>query len=469
MRIVIGGAGEVGRGVAKNLRSEGRDVVLIASDPVAIKEAQALDVLVVQGDARVRSDLLEAEIEKAEVYIAATQRDELNMLSCALARDIHAKTGNGRSLTTIARIHDAELVEQEDDDSLLRWSGVNHTVCSDLLVINDLKAGLKGSGMEEVLSISDDAWITVVKVLPEASQLVESTPAEAVDNIDGLPLIFAAKEVGGNAFIPKRETIIKPNMKLAFATMGEHTFRRILTACGHQPPQYKDKPRILIFGATRLGKQIAESYVRDGSRVTVISESLEEANELAAGDYDNFNLIDSIYGNPLDQDLLYELDIQDHDIAIAALADDHRNMAATMQAAELGVARCGMVLDDSQLAQVAHRIGHTTAISRRKTAITYILQHVHKRVPGKYTLLNSMKGIISMSAKIESGSNLVGKQIASLEKKGCRVAFIDRQSRNGATVSHRGSELQFFKEGDRLVLFTTERQVTQVENKLLGG
>ena len=88
MRIVIGGAGEVGRGVAKALRSEGRDVVLIDTAPLAIKEAQALDVLVVQGDATIREDLMEAEIERAEVFIAATQRDEIKILSCSLAREI---------------------------------------------------------------------------------------------------------------------------------------------------------------------------------------------------------------------------------------------------------------------------------------------------------------------------------------------------------------------------------------------
>lgn len=469
MRIVIGGAGEVGRGVAKNLRSEGRDVVLIDSDPMAIKEAQALDVLVVQGDASVRSDLIEAEIDKAEVYIAATQRDELNILSCSLARDIHAEKGNGSTLTTIARIHDAEIVTEEDEESLMRWAGVNHTVCSDMLVINDLKAGLKGSGMGEVLSISDDAWVTVLKVLPEAEQLIGLTPAEAVNNIDGLPLIFAAKEVGSKAIIPKPDTVIQPDMKLAFATKGEHTFHRILSACGYNPTKYPEKPRILIFGATRLGRQIAESYVGEGSRVTVISESLEDANELAAGEYENDTLLDAIHGNPLDPDLLFELDIQDHDIAIAALTDDHRNMAVTMQAAELGVARCGMVLDDSQLTQVAHRIGQTTAISRRKTAITYILQHVHKRVPGKYTLLSTMPGIISMSATFDANSKLVGKEVKSLQNKNCRVAFIDRESRNGSIVTHRGSDLTFFKPGDRITLFTTEKRINAVENSLLGG
>ena len=124
MRIVIGGAGEVGRGVAKALRSEGRDVVLIDTDPVSIKEAQALDVLVVQGDATLREDLMEAEVQNAEVYIAATQRDEINMISCALARDIVRQAGKKTELMTIARIHDASLISDEDGEDLTRWSGV---------------------------------------------------------------------------------------------------------------------------------------------------------------------------------------------------------------------------------------------------------------------------------------------------------------------------------------------------------
>ena len=119
MRIVIGGAGEVGRGVAKALRSEGRDVVLIDTDPVSIKEAQALDVLVVQGDATLREDLMEAEVQNAEVYIAATQRDEINMISCALARDIAHQAGKSE-LMTIARIHDASLISDEESEENVR-------------------------------------------------------------------------------------------------------------------------------------------------------------------------------------------------------------------------------------------------------------------------------------------------------------------------------------------------------------
>ncbi len=99
-------------------------------------------------------------MQNAEVYIAATQRDEINMISCALARDIAHQAGKSE-LMTIARIHDASLISDEEHEDLTRWSGVKHAVCSDLLVIEDLKVGLQGASMVEVLPLGHDAWISI--------------------------------------------------------------------------------------------------------------------------------------------------------------------------------------------------------------------------------------------------------------------------------------------------------------------
>ncbi len=468
MRIVIGGAGEVGRGVAKALRSEGRDVVLIDSDPIAIKEAQALDVLVVQGDASVRDDLIEAEVEKAEVYIAATERDEINILSCALVRDI-CTSKNGASIMTIARIHDTRLIVSEDEETFARWTGVSHAVCSDLIVIDDLKAGLKGSSMSEVLSLGNDAWVAVVRVQESANQLVNSTISAAEDNVDGLPRIFGYKESGEKSIIPNEDTVIAEKSLLAFATVGKHTFRRILQAAGHNPPDFPEKPRVLIFGATRLGRHIARSYIEEGCRVTVISEKLEEANELAGSDFGDTELLDSIHGNPLDHQLLQEVDISEHDISIAALKDDHANVAVSLHAAEMGVLRTGMILDDSQMAQIARKIGQTYAVSRRRVAINYILKHVHSTVPGNYHLLSSVPELVGMSASIGPGNKMVGRQIKKLEGNICRVAFVQRSGESGSESMIRATPDLFLKEGDRLMLFSKVKDIENVENLLSGS
>ena len=134
MRIIIGGAGEVGRGVARALYNEGQDVVLIDPDPSAIKEAQTIDAFVLLGDVTRREALKEAGIRDAHVFIAATGSDERNMVECALALDLLEeeipleKNPNRQSLLTIARIHDGGLIENEEE-RLARWSGVDVAIC----------------------------------------------------------------------------------------------------------------------------------------------------------------------------------------------------------------------------------------------------------------------------------------------------------------------------------------------------
>ncbi|MGB2340021.1 MAG: NAD-binding protein, partial [Candidatus Poseidoniaceae archaeon] len=85
MRVIIGGAGRVGSELARAMRAETMDVVLIDSDSRAVKNAQSLDALVIHGDITSRSSLQEAGIGDASVFVAVTDSDDRNLIACALA------------------------------------------------------------------------------------------------------------------------------------------------------------------------------------------------------------------------------------------------------------------------------------------------------------------------------------------------------------------------------------------------
>ena len=241
MRIIIGGAGEVGRGVARALYNEGQDVVLIDSNPNAIKEAQSIDAFVLLGDVTRREVLKEAGVKDAEVFIAATGSDERNMLSCALARDLleeelpRDKYPNRKPLLTIARIHDGDLIADEEG-RLSRWSGVDVAICPHQASIDRLTAGLKSSSLSEVLPLGGDAWIVEVDVSPTAENMASYTLDQANANIDGLPKVFTICRKGETAIVPDGDTVIQAGDRLIFATIGEHTFKRISKAAGHTEP-----------------------------------------------------------------------------------------------------------------------------------------------------------------------------------------------------------------------------------------
>ena len=472
MRIIIGWAGEVGRGVARALYNEGQDVVLIDSDPVAIKESQSIDAFVLLGDVTRREILKEAGIRDAQVFIAATGSDERNMLSCALARDLLEeelpldKHPNRASLLTIARIHDADLIAGESG-RLSRWSGVDVAICPHQASIDRLTAGLKSSSLNDVLPLGGDAWIVEVEVTPDATDLASYTLGQAEEKIDGLPKAFTLCRKGKSAFVPDNDTLVEAGDRLVFATIGEHTFKRISKAAGHVEPPYPETPRVAIFGATALGRQLATEYLGEGCWVTVLDEHLEAANELVGSSIGAHKRLDVIHCNLGDLDLLREIELAEHDIAIAALSDDHENIAIAMRAADIGVVRTGLVLDDSALARVVRRIGLTYAVSERRVAIDAILMQVHRRVPGHYQLMPSVPEIVAMSATVFDGHSRLGQTIEKVEKKGSfRIAFVERENSEGSRVMFRSKSDMTVKVGDRLILFVSSDDVSTVEKIL---
>ena len=119
MRIIIGGGGRGGSGLARALRSEEKDVVLVDNDARAVKNAQGMDILVLHGDITQRKKFIEAGIESAQVYVAATNSDERNILSCALAKHVHAEETKGKgNLMTICRVRNPMFVDEHKSGRL---------------------------------------------------------------------------------------------------------------------------------------------------------------------------------------------------------------------------------------------------------------------------------------------------------------------------------------------------------------
>ena len=125
MRILIGGAGEVGRGLAEALLKEGRVVVLIDNNPDVIREAQSLNALVIQGDIKHRKTLEKAGISDSNFFIAVTDSDEQNLISCALARHCVKKhKGDEFEFMAIARVNDPEMLNEADSGKLSEWAAI---------------------------------------------------------------------------------------------------------------------------------------------------------------------------------------------------------------------------------------------------------------------------------------------------------------------------------------------------------
>ena len=468
MRVIIGGGGRVGTGLARALRSEDKEVVLVDNSARAVKNSQGMDILVLHGDVTDRMKFVEAGIETTQVYVAATNSDERNILSCALAKHVHAEETNGKGkLMTICRVRNPMFVDEYKSGKLAKWAGVDHVVHPVDGAIERLMSGLRSSSLTEVIPFEADAYIVELDVKSKAGGVVHRTLRESGAKVEGgMPLLVGLKRDGMQGKVPTADDQILPNDRVAIATAGESSFNRILRIFGHDPIDFPDKPKVAIFGAGLIGTRLAKAWLDAEGTVTVVERDLERANNLAGSDIGNRNGIEIIHGDHLDKDLLSEIEIGSHDIAISALDNDHASIAAALLASDMGVERTGLIMYDADLVSVVRRMGITFSVYRKRVAIDSILARIHSELPGPYAVLSTVPDVIGICLPINSKVKFAGKTIADAGlPEWCKVAFIQRQNIHDEWETMRPSSTKTILEGDRLTIFLPPDRVDDLEKK----
>ncbi len=469
MRIIIGGAGRVGTDLAKALRAEDIDVVLVDSDSRAVKNAQNLDVLVIHGDLTTREKLQEAGLGSSSVFVAATNSDERNLLACALANHVYEETAgeNAEPLLSICRVREMNFIEEQNNGYLSQWAKVNHVINPLEGAIKRLHSGLRSSAIEEVIPFGHDAFIIELDVTNQAKTVVFQTLRDASKQIEGgMPLIVGLKRDGEKSIVPDGDFMLVPNDRIAVATTGLTSFNRILNIFGHEATDFPVSPRVAVIGANNIGRRIADDWLQSGARVTVIERDLQLANDLSGSKTGAHPNLEVIHGDHLDRDILTEIGIPDHHIAIAALPDDLASIAAALLASDMGVNRTGLLLYDADLVKVTQRMGITFAVDRKRVAVDNILAQIHTKTAGAYALLTNIPNIVGVSMEVTERAKFHGKRIVEAGfPDWMRVAFIQRRNTARMWESLRPSPDKTLLDGDRLIIFCTPDRITDIEKR----
>ena len=469
MLIIIGGAGRVGTDMAKALRAEDMDVVLVDSDSRAVKNAQNLDVLVIHGDLTTREKLFEAGIGEAAVFVAATNSDERNLLACSLAKHAHAELSGNKEkpLLAICRVRNMNYIEEQNEGKLQEWAKVDYVVNPLEGAIRRLHSGLRSSAIEEVIPFGHDAFIIELDVTSNATHVVFQKLRDVNKKIEGgMPLIVGLKRDGEKSLVPDGDFMLMPNDRIAVATTGLSSFNRILNIFGHEATDFPAEPRVAVLGANKIGQRIADDWLQSGATVTVIERDLQVANSLSGTDIGSHPKLEVIHGDHLDRDILTEIGISEHHIAIAALEDDLASIAAALLASDMGVARTGLLLYDADLVKVTQRMGITFAVDRKRVAVDNMLAQIHTKTAGGYAILSNIPHIIGVSMVVTEASKLPGKRVVeSSFPDWMRVAFIQRQNTTGNWESLRPSPDKTLLEDDRLIIFCSPDRVADLEKR----
>lgn len=443
MNIVIVGAGEVGTHIASQLVAEQKDVVIIEKDPeCAARASNMLDCLVVTGEGSNVDVLRQAGAENADIFIAATSIDEVNMISCFVA---------GSAFNTpvkIARVRNVDYMR----DGLLKNSsiGIDYLVNPEIEAAFDIvQTVLHGASSGIFAFQGTNAQLR--DFLVKDDSIFNGVLVKDIRSIIDQNFIIAGVLRNEMLHIPKGDFQILTGDHIYIVALGK-SFNKILTRAGMTVDKLK---RIVLVGGGLIGKHIAGMLIEDGKDVRIIEKDYERCKELSAI-YPEATVIN---GNISDQDVFEEENIAYTDAIITTTQSEELNILAGVYAKSKGVKRAVALIDKLNYTTLATNLGIDSCISAKLSSVDAILKFIRKgNIKNVYTIFEGQAEAIEFIVS-SSNQNIIGKKIMDLKlPEGCLIITVQR---NRKTIIPTGSFV--IEEGDSLITFVAHDEISRLE------
>jgi trk system potassium uptake protein TrkA len=445
MRVIVIGAGVVGYTIAKKLSSEGQDVVLIEKDEKRIKEVkESLDVRIIQGSGSSPNVLMEAGIDKAEMVIAVTNSDEVNMLASLIAGT------QSRVPKKVARIRNPDYTSytrifEEDYIDLDLNINPQKVAAERILKIMEVP------GAVDVVDFIGGNLKLVGCRLTEKCSIVGKRPKDLEKVKKYEKFLIVAIYRGGGTIIPQGSTVLeKGDLVFAIALSTEaKNLMKILGGAGERTGN-----RVVIVGGGDIGYNLAEHTEKLGYQVKIIEKNQERCAFLA----EKLEKAIIIAGDGTDRDLLMEENVSETDTFIAVTDDEEANILTSLLAKRLGAERCITLIDKPEYLSMVSTIGIDVSVSPRLCSVSGILQFVRRgKVLSVTTLMEERVEAIETVA-LET-SDIVDRPIKEI--KFPHGAIIGAVVRDEEVILPHGDTV--IKPGDKVVIFALRKTIPKVE------
>ncbi len=380
MKIIVAGCGKIGITLIENFVNEGHEVVALDSNPDAITDiTNVYDAMGVCGSATDCDTLAEAGVDKADVFVAATDADELNMLSCFLAKRMGASH-------TIARIRKPEYNDQ-NVGFMRQQLDLSMSINPEQLAAQELFKVLKlpSAMMVETFSRRNFEMVEL-RLRPESP-------------MDGLSLSelrkkYAAKflvcvvQRGEEVYIPDGNFVLRAGDRIG-VTATPTEIHRFLRMVGVMQKQAKS---VMILGASRMAYYLGKMLLDNGTTVKIIDQDRDRCRQFC----DLLPGATMIHGESIQQELLVEEGIGSVDAFVALTGIDEENILMSFYANAQNVPKVVAKVNHNELAAMADNLGLECIISPKKVVVDVLLRYVR-------ALENSLGGQVETLYKLMDG------------------------------------------------------------------
>jgi trk system potassium uptake protein len=373
MRIVIAGAGDVGSHLAKMLSNEYHDIIVIDTDENKLKILGSMhDLMTMEGSSTSISLLTEAGVSHADLFIAVTQLEEVNIAAAILAKKIGAKK-------TIARIDNQEYLLKENRDFFINL-GIDSMIYPEKIASKEVVGLLRETGITDLVDFSGGKLSLVVIKLDEQSEFVNKSLNEISHNINSIDFMAVAITRDGNTIIPNGSNNLLVG-DIIYIITNQSGIKSLMKNVGKDSQAINS---IMILGGSRIGKLTAKDLGRQYS-IKLIEKDREKAYKLS--NFLNNTLV--INGDGTNIELLLQEGIKKTDAFIAVTGNSETNILSCLLAKSMGVKRTIAEIENVDYISLAEKMGIDAVINKKVITASRIFRFT---MAGEVSMLKCLTG-----------------------------------------------------------------------------
>ncbi len=360
MHIIIAGSGKVGTTLARRLSEEGYDLTLIDTDSAVLSEvSEECDVLGVKGNCASMPVLLQSGVEDADLLIAATGQDEINLLCCTTAHGLNPR------LHTIGRIRNPEYTRQIY--AMRDMFALSLAVNPEKQAAGEIESLLRFPGFLQRDTFANGRT-AIVELRIDRDSKLRNVSLNALNSIVKCKVLICAVLRDGNAITPGGTFVLKEGDRI-FVTAPSGSLSVLLKNLGIITRRAR---KVILCGGSRIGYYLAQQLNDDGVSVCIIEKDMARCEELAAA------LPDAtvIHGDATDKSLLEDYGLSSCDALITLTGTDELNMIVSLYANTRGVSQVITKLGHTENRSISHNLSLGSVISPRDLCCDTIVRYV---------------------------------------------------------------------------------------------
>lgn len=438
MKVIVVGCGKIGKAILESMQEERHDIVAIDNNPQVIEQiSNTFDVMAVCGGATSTEMLSQAGVSDTDLFIAVTESDEVNMLSCFLAKRMGAKY-------TVARIRETEY----NDDSLqflIKELDLSMSLNPELLTAQALYDILK---MPSAVNIDNFAgkMVQLLEIVVQDGSPVADKTLQDIRKKSSVPFVACVVQRGEQVYIPTGAFQLKVDDKVAFMVRRNDS-HKFVRSCGLAQKQGRD---VMIMGGGTVACYLAKLLARDGFNAKIVEKNPETCDKIA-------QILPSaasvICGDGTNQDLLLEEGIKQTSAFVALTGNDEENILMSFYCNGERIPKVITKVSHPRMISLAEKLGLYTTVCPQKFVANRLTRYaralnnsLNSKVETMYSLCDGKAEALEFA--VLSDSSAIGVPLKNLDlKPGFIVAGIIRGKE---TIIPQGSDS--INIGDRVIV-----------------